>query len=164
MPPIVHHALLGLSIVALAGAGRRLGFARQSPGLQRVVAAAVIAAGAAILEALALGLVRLGTNSVALAVAAGVTWLVARRLAPPPAVPPGGELSSHWRSATPAARIGIGAALGLWLAWTAWLLKYPALGIDTVRYHFPRWSRGWATAAWGRSSRSSPTFRSATTR
>jgi hypothetical protein len=54
MPPIVHHALLGLSIVALAGAGLRLASLASPRGLQRVVATAVIAAGAASLEALAL--------------------------------------------------------------------------------------------------------------
>ncbi len=31
--------------------------------------------------------------------------------------------------------MALGALAGIWVAWAVWLLRYPALGIDTVAYH-----------------------------
>ena len=135
MPPVVHHAVLGLAIACLGGAGLRLASLAAPSGPERAVAAVVIAASIAALEALALGLVRLGTNTAVLAGAAALTWLAARTFLPAPASRPGHELAAAWRAASPASRIAIGAIAGVGLAWAVWLLRYPALGIDTVAYH-----------------------------
>ncbi len=135
MSPVAHHVVLGLAIAALGGAGLRLASLAAPRGPERAVAAVVIAASIAALEALALGLVRLGTNTAALAGAAALTWVLARTLLPAPASPPGSELAAAWRAASPGRRVALGAVAGVWLAWAVWLLRYPALGIDTVAYH-----------------------------
>ncbi len=135
MPPVAHHVVLGFAIAALGGAGVRLASLAAPSGPERAVAAVVIAASIAALEALALGLVRLGTSTAALAGAAALTWVLARRFLPAPASPPGRELAAAWRAASPARRVALGALAGIWAAWAVWLLRYPALGIDTVAYH-----------------------------
>jgi hypothetical protein len=56
------HALLGLSVVALSGAALRLASLTGARGLDRVLAAAPLAAAAAVLEALLLGLAGLGAS------------------------------------------------------------------------------------------------------
>ena len=132
MSPVVHHVVLGLAIAALGGAGLRLASLAAPSGPERAVAAVVIAASIAALEALALGLVRLGTSTAALAGAAALTWLLARSFLPAPDSPPGTELAAAWRRPPPARRVALGAVAGVWLAWAVWLLRYPALGIDTV--------------------------------
>ena len=81
----VHQALLAVSVVALADGGFRLASLAATGGLERVVATATLAAAAATLEALLLGLIGLGTEPLALAPAAAVTWLAAWRLLPSPA-------------------------------------------------------------------------------
>jgi hypothetical protein len=135
MAPVLHHALLGIAIAALAGAGLRIASPAAPRGAERAVAAAVIAASIAALEALGLGLVRLGTSPAALAIAAGATWLAARALLPAPAQPAGAELARAWQATPLAGRLVLGAAAGALIAWAAWLLRHPALGIDTVAYH-----------------------------
>jgi hypothetical protein len=135
MPPVAHHVVLGLAIAALGGAGLRLASLAAPNGADRAVAAVVIAASMAALEALALGLVRLGTSTAALASAAALTWVLARSFLPAPKYPLGAEFAAAWSAAPPARRVALGAVCGVGLAWAVWLLRYPALGIDTVAYH-----------------------------
>ena len=75
-------ALCALAIAALLGAGWRVAARTGSTGLERAMATAVLAGAAAVIEALALGLVGLGSSPVMLPLAAGPTWWVARRNLP----------------------------------------------------------------------------------
>jgi hypothetical protein len=137
MSPVLHHAALGLSVAALSGAALRLAGRAVPAGLGRVVAAGPLAAAAAVMESLALGLVGLGTSTVALLLAALATWLgVAYRL-PAPAVGAGRELAAWWRGLSPAAQIAVAATCGLVGALTVWMLRYPELGVDGSGYHLP---------------------------
>jgi hypothetical protein len=70
---VVHHALLGLAVVCLGLASLRAASLVAPRGLVRVVAAAVIGVSLAVAEALALGLVGLGSSTAALVVVAVLT-------------------------------------------------------------------------------------------
>jgi hypothetical protein len=137
MAPVLHHALLGLSVAALGGAGLRAASPIAPSGLARIVVAATLASAAAVAQALALGLFALGGSTAALTIAALATWAAARALLPPPGVPTGAELAAWWRARSTVERGALGALGGACAAWAAWQLRYPALGFDTVIYHLP---------------------------
>jgi hypothetical protein len=135
MREVVLHVLLALAILALGGAALRVA-ARVSPGgLERAIAAFVVAVALAITEALALGLVGLGASPVALSLAAFATWGAARTL-PVPATSPGAELATWWRGRTTAEQVATVVAAGAFAAWVAWLLRYPSIGFDSTFYHY----------------------------
>src|SRR3954451_21640173 len=73
-PPVVtevtHHALLGVACASLLAAGLRIAARGSERLVDRALAAFVLAVGFAVVEALALGIVRLGSDAVALTVAA----------------------------------------------------------------------------------------------
>jgi hypothetical protein len=135
--PVLHHALLGASVVALASAGLRLASMLAERGLPRLLAAAAFATAAAVAEALLLGLVSLGGSIAALTVAALATAAVAYVLLPRPAVPLAHEAAAWWRQRAVWERALLGAAGGAGLAWAVWQLRHPALGFDTIHYHLP---------------------------
>jgi hypothetical protein len=137
MEEAVRHAALGLSLAALLDTGFRVASPAAARGLERLVAAAVVAAVLAVLAALGLGLVSLGTDALALTPAALAVWLAARAALPAPATGPLEELRSWWGAAPPASRLALGAVLGVVAAWAAWLLRHPALGSDSAIYHLP---------------------------
>ena len=91
MSAALHHALLGVSLAALWGAGVRVASLAAPGGLERAVAAVVLAAAVAVVEALALGLVGLGSDPLALGAAACLTWLAARSAAPAAGARPAGR-------------------------------------------------------------------------
>lgn len=129
--------MLALCVAALAGAGLRLASRLGARGLERVVAATVIAAALALIEILALSLVALGGSTVALALLAAATWLATRILVAVEGPLPREELVRWWDGAPPASRVALGAAAGAWLIWAAWLTRYPVLGADSMIYHVP---------------------------
>jgi hypothetical protein len=133
---VLHHALLGVSVAALGGAALRLASLPVADGLARPIAAAAFGVAAAVLEALALGLVGLGTSSVALALAAALTWIAAWRALPEPRVRVWDEVMAWWRGLPLAGRIVAAALIGAGLAWLAWAVRYPSLGIDPSVYHY----------------------------
>jgi hypothetical protein len=135
--PVVHHALLGVSVVALAASGLRLASRFAERGLARVIAAGVFATAAAVAEAIVLGLFGLGGSTAALTLAAMATWAAALAWLPRPAVPVGDELLDWWRSGNRAEWALLGAVAGAGAAWAAWQLRHPALGFDTIHYHLP---------------------------
>jgi hypothetical protein len=137
MAPVLHHALLGLSVAALGGAGLRAASPIAPSGLARLMVAATLASAAAVGQALALGLFALGGSTAALTLAALATWAAVRVLMPSPTVPAGAELAAWWRARNTAERAALGALAGACAAWAAWQLRYPALGFDTVIYHLP---------------------------
>jgi hypothetical protein len=135
MAPIVHHAALGMSVAALTGAGIRAASRAAPDGLERALAGAVLAAAAAVGEALGLGLLGLGTHPVVLPLAALATWAAARAWLPEPQLRVAVELRRWWTALNAPARYGILALVGAGLGWTAWLLVNPSIGIDGVVYH-----------------------------
>src|SRR3954447_19842557 len=137
MAPVLHHALLAVSVAALAAAGVRAATPLAPTGLARVLVAAVFATAAAVAEAILLGLLALGGSPVALAVAAVGTWLIARALLPRPATSPAGEVVAWWRGRSAVERAAAGGLAGAAVAWIAWQFLHPALGYDTVHYHVP---------------------------
>src|SRR4051794_23507853 len=104
MAPVLHHALLGVSVAALVAAAVRAASPLAPAGLARVLVAAVFASAAAVAEAILLGLLALGGSPIALALAALVTWLVARASLPRPPTPLTAELVAWWRARTPTER------------------------------------------------------------
>src|SRR4051794_38474788 len=139
---ILHHAALAVAIAALAGAAFRVASPAVASGLQRLLATVVLAAAAAVIEALGLGLVGLGGSAPALFTAAIATWLATRALVPEPRVRAWEELVAWWTGLDPRLALLVGAAAGGWCAWSAWVLARPALGDDMVAFHLPevvRW-------------------------
>lgn len=134
---LVHHLLLVAGVLAVGDAALRAATALGASGLERVVAAAVLAAACAAAEALALGVVGLGSSPVALGLAAAGTWIAARVLLPTPAPGPLAELTRAVADSPLGARLGVGAAVGLLLILAAFFVRYPALGIDGSAYHLP---------------------------
>jgi hypothetical protein len=130
-------ALCALAIAALLGAGWRVAARTGSTGLERAVAATVLAGAAAVIEALALGLVGLGSSPVVLPLAAGATWWVARRNLRAPRPRPRAELAAWWRRLNPRARLGVGALAGAAIYLVAWTLFHPYISLDAAIYHDP---------------------------
>ncbi len=137
MAALLHHASLGLAVGALTGAALRVAGGAGLTGLERLVAAAPLGAGAAVAESLGLGLVGLGTETVALLAAALLTWAAARRLVGPPSGSLADDLSGWWRRLPSWARVLAAAAAGASAAWVAWMLRYPEIGLDGSAYHLP---------------------------
>jgi hypothetical protein len=138
----LHHLGLAVAAAALCGAAFRIASAAVPRGTQRLLATAVLAAGAAVVEALGLGLVALGGSPAALVAAAVVTWVASRFLAPAPELGARDELAAWWRALDRRSALLAGAAAGGWAAWSAWVIGRPALGDDMVAYHLPevlRW-------------------------
>jgi hypothetical protein len=135
--PVLHHALLGVSVLALAAAGVRAASPVVERGLARALAAAVFAVAAAVAAALLLGLLALGGSTAALTLAAIATWGAAVAWLPRPAVGVGSELLGWWRARSAIERAGAGALVGAAFAWVLWELRHPGLGFDTVHYHAP---------------------------
>ncbi|MDX6674301.1 MAG: hypothetical protein QOH11_1719 [Solirubrobacteraceae bacterium] len=133
---VLHHVAWALSVVALGAAGLRVAATMAPRGLARVVAAAVLAAGAALVESLGLGLVGLGGSTAALAAAALATWLAVRLTVAAPEFALGAEIAAAWRGAPTGARVALGAVAGLGAVWTAWILRHPSIGFDATIYHW----------------------------
>ena len=130
------HLLLLTSVAALAGASVRVASLAAPSGLERVLAAAPLAAALAVCQALALGLFSVGTEPLALTGAALLTWLVSRWL-PAPERSLTAEVVEWWRRATTGGHVICGALAGVLAAWVAWNLYRPDVGIDGSYYHLP---------------------------
>jgi hypothetical protein len=137
VPPVLHHALLGLSVAALAAAGLRAASPLAARGLPRVITAATFATAAAVAEAILLGLAALGGSTAALTLAALATYAAARLLLPDPEMRAAHEITAWWRARSAREQAALGALAGAAAAWAAWQLRHPALGFDTVIYHLP---------------------------
>ncbi|HWF73993.1 MAG TPA: hypothetical protein VG186_11645 [Solirubrobacteraceae bacterium] len=136
MPLLVHQVLLLVSVAALGAAGWRVASVAVPSGLLRAIATAVLAAGAAVLCALALALVALGASAVALTVLAVGLWAVSMR-ALPAAGPPSAyaQLREWWGGLSIAGRAGRGAVAAVLIAYGAWVLRHPGIGLDALTYH-----------------------------
>jgi hypothetical protein len=118
--------LLVLAAGALGHGAWRCAAALGAEGALRIVAAAPIAASAAVLSLLALGRIGLSGSPVAVVGVAVALGAAARARLP--------RRPSRWAPAR-RERLALGAALGLALAWTGWVLRNPGLGIDPLSYH-----------------------------
>ncbi len=134
---LLHHALLGLSALALGTAALRIASLAAPGGLEWLIAAAPIAAGAAAIEALALGLVGGSGDAFALTAAAVATWAAVHVLLPAPTIRPLEELARWWRGLSPGQRALGGALAGSGLVLLGWFLRHPLVGEDGVTYHLP---------------------------
>jgi hypothetical protein len=104
--------------------------------LVRVVAAAVIGVSLAVAEALALGLIGLGSSTAALVVAALFTAAAVLFWLPRPEVLVRSELAGVCR-ASPRWALACGAAaIGVAVAWVIWQLRHPSIGYDSSLYHY----------------------------
>lgn len=135
--PLIHHAALVAACCALGAGGLRAAAACGADGLTRVVAAAPVTVAVAVLETLALGRVGLSAGAGVLLALAVATWLAARALLPAPAVTLRSSWSAWWSAADTRTRLAVGAAGGIWVAWTSWQLRFPHLDIDGLIYHLP---------------------------
>ncbi|MGI8749370.1 MAG: hypothetical protein ACR2J6_02270 [Thermoleophilaceae bacterium] len=135
--PAVSHVLLAADTAVLAAAALRLASSLAPRGLERWLAAVPLAAVWACLQCLALGLVGLGAEPLALSLATAATLAIAWTAVPRPDCPPLEELTGWLRSLSPAGRAVLGAGLGVVAIWSAWMLRYPVIGIDGVTYHLP---------------------------
>ena len=135
MSGLAHHVALAGAAAALLAAGFRAAAALGARGLERVVAATVTGVAAAVLEAMALGLVELGGTTVALLVAALLTWGLSRAVLPDPEPSASSELAFWWADTPVPVKLALGAVAGAGLMWAAWLVRHPALGLDSVQYH-----------------------------
>jgi hypothetical protein len=124
------------AVLALAAGAWRVAGLAAPGGLERTLAAAVIAATTAILECLALGLAGLGSDPFALAGTALASWVAARRWVPPSReAGPARQLLDHLTATGAAARTVLGAVGGLLLALVAFDLQHPLVGLDGMAYH-----------------------------
>ena len=137
MLDVLRHALWTLAVLALGAAALRLASRLAPAGMGRALAALVLGVATAVAEALALGLVGLGSNPVALSAAAGATWLAARAALPRPEVAVGSELAAWWDGLSLPARLALAAGAGAYGAWVVWMLRWPAIGFDSAVYHYP---------------------------
>ena len=122
---------------ALGAAAVRAVSPAAAAGVTRLVAAAPLGVGAAVAEALLLGLVGWGTSPVALTLAAILTWAIVRAVAPRPKHRLHDELVGWWSGLDREWRMIAGALTGVAVAYVAFVLNHPELGFDGVVYHLP---------------------------
>jgi hypothetical protein len=118
-------ALLVVAAVALLAAGLRVAACLGARGIELALSGFTLAAAAAAVEALGLGLEGWGGDSLVLGAAAVATWGVVRALTPPAAV----------RRAR--VRVWAGAAAGAVAGWIVFQLRHPFIGGDGLIYHLP---------------------------
>jgi hypothetical protein len=139
---MVHHVALALALLALAQAALRAAGTASPGGLERALVAVVIAVATAIAQGLALGLVGLGGSPVALVLATVALWAAALVWLPSPQPGLFAELADWWRRLDAPWRLVAAALAGVFGAWLAWQLRYPAIGFDSAVYHYPEVA-GW---------------------
>jgi hypothetical protein len=127
--------LLVIAAGALGVAAFRVASTLGSGGLPRLLAAVVLAAAMAVLEALALGCFGLGGSALGLTLLAVASALAAWRLCPAPVLGPVEELAATLGRAGPLGLIGFGAVAGAVIALATIVLHRPLLGQDAITYH-----------------------------
>jgi hypothetical protein len=121
----------------MGAAALRLASLSGAAGLERAVAAAVLAMALIVAETLVLGRVGLSSSSAALGLAAAATWVAARAWTPAPAVGPATELVDTWHGASGLSRAAAGAVALATVGWIGWQLRHPFIGLDGYLYHLP---------------------------
>jgi hypothetical protein len=134
---IARMALFAISAIALIDASLRVAERMTSKGLERIVAAAPLAAATAVVQSLLLGLVGLGTHPVALSAAAIVTWFVVRLVVWRNATRPLKQFLEWLASLDGRQLAALGAIAAMALVCVALFLRHPFIGHDSVVYHVP---------------------------
>lgn len=135
MEALLDHALLALGVWLVGATGWRIADRAADRGLVRVIAAATLAAALVVVQALALGLVSLAGEPLALLALAGAGWLAALRLLPAPGLTVRDELGTWWARAPRGPRAGTAALLAIGLGWITWQIRHPYVGEDGLTYH-----------------------------
>lgn len=127
--------LLLITLGTVSSAGWRVASALTGSGLLRVLGASALAAGAAVLSALGLGLVDLGASPLALSAVALLLWAAVRHNLPSAHPGARAQLTGWWSGLSPAARAARAALAGATVAYAAWLLGHPLIGLDALTDH-----------------------------
>src|SRR4051812_173863 len=138
---VIDHLLLGVAAIAVGGASLRLASTIVDRGLARILVAVTFAVSAIVVETMALALPRLGGGQIPLVLAALFAWALAAAPVPRPDVRVGREIAEWLERASPAAIVGLSAAVGVGVVWTGWSLWSPNVGVDGVYYHVPQMIR-----------------------
>lgn len=142
MAVVAHHVILALALLAIGHASLRAASRVVPSGLDRLIVAIVFGAATIVIEALVLGLVRLGGDTAALSIAAGLTWVVALLALQAPEVPVSRDLAGWWERLGRFGQVITAALAGAFAVWVGWLLKHPSIGFDASLYHYPEVA-GW---------------------
>lgn len=130
-------ALFAVSALALIDAALRVAERFTDRGLERVVAAAPLAAATAVTQSLVLGLFGLGTHPVALSAVAIATWSVIRLVVWREATRPLTQFT-NWLSTLERRQLaGLGAIAAVALICIAAFVRSPYIGHDSLAYHLP---------------------------
>jgi hypothetical protein len=132
---LAHHLLLGVAIAALSAAGVRVASVTVPSGPERALAAVTFGFAAAVLWALGLGLLALGSSPAALTAGAVATWALARLVLPAPPLTVVRELDQWWRNRHLGTQVAAGGLIALLLLEVAWLSRYPYPRGDSITYH-----------------------------
>ncbi|MEA2390762.1 MAG: hypothetical protein QOK31_871, partial [Solirubrobacteraceae bacterium] len=135
MSAALHQLLLVVALAAAGDAAIRLAGLTGAMGLERVLAAAPLAAAYAVSSALVLGLAGLGGNPWVLTATSIVTWGAARFALPRQSSSLLAEVRSRARSLSARTRVLAWALGGVAVAWTVGIVLRPAIGSDGVVYH-----------------------------
>jgi hypothetical protein len=133
---VTRHVVLVAAALALGATGWRVAARAGADGLTRLVAAATFAVTLAVLEALVLGLVGIG-SPVVLTVAAVLGWLAVRALVAPPRRRALDDLAAWWAQRRAGERAAAGAGAAASVSWVVWQLRYPHISVDGLVYHLP---------------------------
>ena len=136
MSAVLHHALLALAVVGVGDASVRAASLLVSFGLERALVAIVLAVAIVVVETLALGLLGLGANTIALVALAALTCAAGRLWLPEPELRPGIELGRWWSGLDTPVRLAAAGLAGCAVGWMAWQLRYPSIGFDSSLYHY----------------------------
>lgn len=137
MEQLASQILLVSSCWALIAAALRLVSQITPSGLERVVAAAPLAAAAAVGEALLLGTLGLGASPIVLAVAALLTWVAVRLMTSAPRIELLELVGSWWKRSSATTRITCGAIVGTAIGWSIGQAHFAEINIDGTYYHLP---------------------------
>ena len=135
MSVAAHHLLLAAAALALGDAALRAVSPAAPRGIERLVAAAPVAASAAVLLALLLGAAGLGGSPAAVAVAIALLWVGAWWRLPAPRVRLRADLASWWERTPATGRAVVLGLTGAGVAYVSWTFRNPVIGIDGVSYH-----------------------------
>lgn len=123
-------ASLGLAVASITFAAWRLASLAVPRGILRALATATLAPSIAVVQALALGLLGLGTSRVALPVAAALTAVVAWATLPAPRTTATHEAATWWAGLSRVERAVVGGTAAVGVAWLAWVWWRPVVGYD----------------------------------
>lgn len=128
---------MALAAALLLSAGWRVASRLETSGLERAAVTVTVAAAAATIETLLLGLLSLSSNGPLLLTIALVTALAARWWLPVPDLSLAQDLSIWWKSASGSTLIAVGAGVGAFCCLLVTTFLLPQFPFDATNYHYP---------------------------